>query len=465
VTAKICVDVYSERLSTYTSSGKILSEEQADKLKEMRSFLNVDEAAVADIHQDKCADSYLTSVKEVMGTTGIIPDEYWEGLTQLQARLCLSDDAAQAIFAKEVLVKMKTFGDSAVKALEEKAKAQQAQQEGKMNIEAESDLIGEISKLIQFAIESKALATKEVDGEDVEVIGASLAGQYEKGTLKELYKQYVVDAFAGSNAAQNEKLFANLNKLALVLGLESREVTEIHSSIGAFIFRQYLGKQLEKGPLGPQENAFLASIKDALGLDQQMCDNLVRDSKEMKVSTMVEKMFESASVLADDVRKMRDAADTFDVDLKNDLQINEFRLERLFLCEVEDMVDSGELTPSNLGALEEPAEQLHISEDAAARMLEDVVAKRTSGGLLQAASLVRQGATDAAVKEMTSMLRFAALNDGEKAGKVNVSEGERNELYQLYTASMLGTAGGMDVEAKERCELLRSVMGLAPLPA
>ena len=58
-----------------------------------------------------------------------------------------------------------------------------------MNIEAESDLTAEISKLIQFAVESKALATKEVGGEEVEVIGANLAGAYEKATLKELYKQ------------------------------------------------------------------------------------------------------------------------------------------------------------------------------------------------------------------------------------------------------------------------------------
>ena len=42
-----------------------------------------------------------------MGTTGIIPDEYWEGLTKLQQRLCISDDAAQAVFAQQVLGKMK----------------------------------------------------------------------------------------------------------------------------------------------------------------------------------------------------------------------------------------------------------------------------------------------------------------------------------------------------------------------
>jgi len=163
------------------------------------------------------------------------------------------------------------------------------------------------------------------------------------------------------------------------------------------------------------------------------------------------------------VRKMRDAADTYDVDLVEDLQINQFRLERLFLCEVEDLVDSGELTPANLGAVEEPATQLHISEESATRMLEEVVVKRTSGGLLQAAADMRMGSGDRAVEEISRMLRFAALMADAQAKGVNVSEGERNELYTLYQASMLGTAGGMDAEAKERCELLRSVMGLAPV--
>ena len=345
VTAGICVEVYTERLKTYVDGGKILSEEQAEKLEKMRAFLSIEAAEVYPIHEKLCSDSYLTSVKEVMGTTGIIPDEYWEGLTKLQQRLCISDDAAQAVFAQQVLGKMKSFGDDCVKALEDKAKAQQAQQEsGKMNIEAESDLTGEITKLIQFAVESKALATKEVDGEEVEVIGANLAGAYEKATLKELYKQYVVDAFSGSSAAQNEKIFGNLNKLALILGLDAPTVVEIHNNIGAFIYRQYIGKALAKGPLTAQDNQFLASIKDSLGLKPAMCDELIRDCQMNKVSMMVEQMFESASVLADDVRKMRDAADTYDVDLVEDLQINQFRLERLFLCEVSTLPRSNAST-------------------------------------------------------------------------------------------------------------------------
>ena len=70
-------------------------------------------------------------------------------------------------------------------------------------------------------------------------------------------------------------------------------------------------------------------------------------------------------------------------------------------------------------------------------MLEEVVVKRTSGGLLQAAADMRMGSGDRAVEELSRMLRFAALMDDAQAKGVNVSEGERNELYTLYQVRTL----------------------------
>ena len=469
VTSQISTEVYTERLKSYSADGKIVTEEEAATLSTLRDFLGIAMEDVYSVHEKLCSDAYVKSVREVMGTSGIIPDEYWEGLTKLQTRMGISDDAAQMLFAKEVKSKMQVFGDTAVKALEEKAKKQQAAQEGneqgKMEMEAETELTKEINSLVEFAVASKALATKEVDGEEIEVIGASLAGDYEKATLKELYRQYLVEAFSGGNAAQNEKVFGNLSRLALVLGLEAREVSEIHNQIGSLIYRQYISKALQKGPLGSQETTFLASIKDALGMEQDKCDELIRDCQIQRVSLMIEKMFEMPQVLAADSREMRDAADTYDVDLVGDLKINSFRLERLFLCELEELVDSGELQPDNLGILEELCEPLYISEEKAAKMLEEIVGKRTSGGMLQAAADMRQGQGDRACDEITRFLKFAALLDGTVAEQKQVAERERNELFMLYSASLANKGGGDATDDKAKLELLRQVMGMAPVEA
>eukprot|EP00965_Chrysotila_dentata_P175322 5787394-Pleurochrysis_carterae.AAC.4 len=42
-------------------------------------------AQVSDVHAEVCGPAYRNSVREVMGTTGRIPDEYWDGLAKLQA--------------------------------------------------------------------------------------------------------------------------------------------------------------------------------------------------------------------------------------------------------------------------------------------------------------------------------------------------------------------------------------------
>ena len=182
------------------------------------------------------------------------------------------------------------------------------------------------------------------------------------------------------------------------------------------------------------------------------------------MSESLEAMFEAPSVEADDVRKMLENIDTYDVDLVEDLQINSFRLERMFLCMLEELVETGELKPDDMSALEDVCEPLRIDEETAAKRVEEVVRKRTSGGVLQAASCLRQGAGDAACKEMTRVLKFATLLGGASAETPNVSEGERNELYMVYQASMLAD-GDIDAEGKAQLEMLRAVMGLQPVSA
>jgi len=196
-------------------------------------------------------------------------------------------------------------------------------------------------------------------------------------------------------------------------------------------------------------------------MEQTLCDQLVRDQQLNRVSMLLESMFEKDSVLPADVRKMRDAADLYDVDLVADLQVSTLKLERLFQVELIDLVDSGVLKADDLSALEEVCESLHINEERATKMLEQVVQKRASSGVLQAAALLRQNAADAAVEELSTVLKYAQMM--EVQAESSVSAKERSELLMLYQASLL--SGGADDESKVQSEgqleLLRSVMGLA----
>jgi len=464
VVSAISVEVYTNKLKSFVGEkdeSKIMSDEQAAELSKLRDFLGIRMDDVYDVHEELCSPAYRNSVQQVMGTTGIIPDEYWEGLTRLRERLGISEESAQALFGVEVTVKLKAFGTKAVDAMQAKQEAEQKKangdDSGALGVEGLT-LTTEILNMVDFAMAAKAIVTKEAAGKEFEVCGASLRGEFEVITLKQLYRSYLVEAFSSSNAAENQRLFDNLNRLALILGLEQNEIAQIHNEIGSQIYRNYISKALQKGPLGTEETQFLASIKDALDMEQARCDELIKEQELNRVSFMIEQMFEKSAVVAEDVRKMRDTADLFDIDLVDDLQVSEFRLDRLFLCELEDLVDNEQLKKDDFSALEEILEPLHISEEKCQKMLEQTVQKRTDGGVLQAAALLRQNSNAAACAELTNMLKFAALLD--ITAKSSVSAGERNELFMLYQAANLG-GDGTDATATDKVELLKQVMGLA----
>lgn len=201
---------------------------------------------------------------------------------------------------------------------------------------------------------------------------------------------------------------------------------------------------------------FLGSIKDALGMDSEKCEALVRDQQIGLVSNQVEEMFEKASVTAGDVRKMRDTADLYDIDLKKDLDLPKIKLERMFLTEVEDLVDSGELQGDDMSPLEELCEPLHVSEERAQAILEQTVQKRVNAGLLEAAADLRGGGTKRAVEGLAEMLKFASLLPGVEADS-KVPPSECSELLMLYQASGAASGGSVDV-SDERIDLLKSVM-------
>lgn len=124
---------------------------------------------------------------------------------------------------------------------------------------------------------------------------------------------------------------------------------------------------------------------------------------------------------------------------------------------------SGTLRTEGPSALEDVCEALHVSEERATKMLEETVTKRTSSGVLQAAALLRQESMEAAVEELSSVLKFAEMMEDVKV-TCPVGEKERSELYMLYQASLIskGVADG-DAKAQNQgqLDLLKSVMGLA----
>ena len=251
--ASIGLEVYSARLSGMVENGAILSEEQSEQLQGLRAFLGIEDEAVYAVHEQACAKAYRTSVKQVMGNAGAIPDEYWSGLDTLRERMVLSPDTAQALFVEEAQAKMCEFGTRALEALQEAQKeAQKGDSKGDKGIGGA--VSSEVLNLVDFALAARVLTPQSADGVEAEVAATSLKGKFEQRALNELYRQYLIEAFGGSDEAQNQRLLTSLGRLALVLGLESHEVNKVHNELGSIIIRRYAGNAIKAGPLGATAN-------------------------------------------------------------------------------------------------------------------------------------------------------------------------------------------------------------------
>jgi len=460
VTAAIAAEVYGAKLREVAGDAKIMNEEQAESLTVLREFLGLDISDVYDAHADVCSGAYKSSVTEVMGAAGgVIPDEYFEGLETLRTRLGLSPETSQSIFAQVARGKMVSFGQKAVEALEEKAKAQNkpADEEASGELGMKQDpLTAEILNLVEFCEGSKVL-TKEGDAETTIV---DLRSDFEPKMLVELYRQYLIEAFSGKSQEQNQRLFSNLERLSLVLGLQAPEVSSVHNELGKTIFENYLSKALQKGPVGDQERQFLYSVKETLSLDQDKCDELVREQEITRVSNLMESLFGGAAITAEGTRKMRDTAEQLDVSLTADVGVLRGRLDKMFVVEVEDLIDAGTLTPEDTGDLEEICEAFEVNEERATMLLEETAAKRIKAGLLQASALYRQGATEPMVTEVTRLLKFATFSPSQ-APIIGFSADDKQELYMLYEASLLADADADAGESASQLEVLKKVIGLS----
>eukprot|EP00965_Chrysotila_dentata_P010180 330809-Pleurochrysis_carterae.AAC.1 len=105
----------------------------------------------------------------------------------------------------------------------------------------------------------------------------------------------------------------------------------------------------------------------------------------------------------------------------------------MFEVELEDLVESGELTLGDMGALEEICEALHVSEERAEEMLQEAVTRRCNTGALQAVALLRQGAEAAMMDELKKVLKFAAIAP-YTVEMPAVSMEEKQEVYMLFQA-------------------------------
>lgn len=86
---------------------------------------------------------------------------------------------------------------------------------------------------------------------------------------------------------------------------------------------------------------------------------------------------------------------------------------RVFKVEVDTGIEAGTITDNNRALIREAKDGWQIPDEDARKVLLDNIESRCSTLLLQAASSVRQGNQENAVRELITMLKFGRLLPAE----------------------------------------------------
>lgn len=501
----INLDLYKDRLEKLVDGNRIIQEHEAQTLFTVRQFLDLNDEDVAGAHKYAFGPVYEQSISEAMGATGIMLDEYRQGLEKLRTRFTLSKDDADAAFYRVVKRRMQMYVNRAMVQLEKRQNLRGGAEERDVgddpNIRRAGATLGieagglpiELSNLVDFYVRNNLIIEEKVPETAEEAVASAVAaassgdaavdkeveknasdgpamktiqkypvtlkGMVEPKVYNELYKQYVIQCFSAQTRGEKQRLFASLDQLGPIMGMTEDEVSAVHSQIGTVIYQNYVNQTLLKGPIGDSDMDFLNNIQKMLSMKEETCKKLLKDGRENRVSVLAERIFSSAKVLPESVRKMRAVADELGVDIVKDLKISVDQRKRLFGVEVDEAIDTGAVTGDNQDLLKQVQAGLQVPDKEAKEILLSCIQRRTLSHLVQASASLRQNRSEGVVAELRTMLRYGKLLPAKVIAPA-VSDSEKQEMFLLFQADAI-TDGAVNEESNKSLKLLQTLLGFS----
>jgi len=462
--------IYRDKLKELVASKSVFGTQDLKNLDQIRNFLDLSYSNVQTIHDTICEPIFKKSVQEAMGASGIVPSNYWEGLEKLRKRLRLTESKAKEIFYIVMKERLRILFE---KAIADDKKKKQPKEEGKdlgddptvskgsgtaLGIEASNPEGNELLNLVEIYFRNRVFSDKEIPTNEQKkgalkgLVGrvetqlkskteisfsypVTLNGLFDKKVLSDLYKQYLIECFSSKLQSEKRKLFSNLNKLGPILGLETEEISSIHSSVGVSIYQRFLSQSLSKGFLDNSDTAFLTTIQNTLSMENSVCNQLIKDSKKGVVSLAVERVFASPKINPDNVVNIRKMADQFNIDLEQDLSISSVQRSKLFRIEIDTGIEKGEINSENLEAIVRLQKCYGLENTVAKKVLFDCVNTRCEGSLLNALASLRRSDDVGVMKELENLLNFGELIPIKFQNNL-VSANEKSKLFSILKTNL-----------------------------
>lgn len=482
------MEVYKAQLAKVAN--RVIKAPEKQALDAARGFLELSDDDVRLLHRKAFAKTYEESVQEAMGRQGIMSTEAREALEQLRTRLGLEADDAKQIFYSVVQGRLKSMMKTVREAWEEATYTKEAlvqinKERGKdigddpsadgtgaeLGIQDSPPLEGvrgyklmlELTKVADFYLGNKVFnespnATKE------EAYPVTIEKFLDEKVKEEMYGIFAWNAKTCQDTAARASWEKARPTVGGVLGLGSEHQQKVLVRMVSRWCNMFIKQKMgEQGELTEDDMSTLRDwVPMFFGIDKSVTKEMVQATNKGMLMNRVLRLLNKRSVTSEDVQKLREEVEAWDLEIRKDLELSKPQLRSLFRIEVTAALEDPNLNDEQKrDAVASSRESFGLGESEALDELQDLLKARCKACLVNAVGDLLQGNESSAIEEMQRLellASFATDTGGlELHQKWEVAPAMRKRLVKTYASSAVGGLGGKPPNVK----LLEQMLGLS----
>lgn len=210
----------------------------------------------------------------------------------------------------------------------------------------------------------------------------------------DLYKTYLMYCLTGEvtripfgaqiTTKKDDSEYVLLNQLGGILGLNEKEIVDVHRGLAEQAFRQEAEVILADGQLTKSRIEQLDELQKNVGLPPQYAQKIIKSITSTKLSAALETAVGRGRLSIKEIRELKENG----VDVDN--MISETLRQNLFKKTIDGIFSSGTGEFDDEEVYEKIPKDLNINPEKARQVVQELAQIRLSNSLVQAVALLRQ---------------------------------------------------------------------------
>lgn len=481
------IDFYYQEAQQVSFRRQIPSGEDMAELERLATFLGCPEEFVAKVHMEVLGDKYSKALSEAMTPSGVVTEEYVDGLNRLRERLRLTKADAKSLVGftarkrmgpimKDLVDVWKSDTDANYRMEKEKEKrsAEGYKDKSRDNINNEESIFGymelgankegggpnvfmrEALNLVdnfKSNYAAVAEASLEANEDGTAVLPVNAGGISSEEDLTGLFKHYVITRVAEQDPALKARYVEEEPVFAALLGLPKASQEKVKESLGYSAYKNMLMNLLKyRDIISSQEQMQFALLTDQIGLSSEAAANVEKRASQHALREHAAELVRlpanlppgasrtGGSMTAESARRFRNQVASLGLDMQSDTGCTPQVVTYMYALEIQDMIERGDSD-----GLADAQEGYGIPEDRASEMVEVTARRYVSQILNFALRAARKYNEQEAVMQVKKVLDFAQFIDLSEtpvdADGNMFSEDDKERLIEFHEGSRRSLAG------------------------